>query len=110
MFRLSRRVVLQQSMWSKIKSRISGTPGSNVPPEERYAHHKGGFDSQMTKNEAAVILNLKEGTGATKVEVERAHRNLMMKNHPDLGGSDYVATKINEAKAILLNSDKKVSG
>lgn len=64
------------------------------------AFYKGGFEPKMTKREAALILSLNE-RGATKEKVRKAHRTLMLLNHPDRGGSPYLAAKVNEAKQML---------
>ena len=34
--------------------------------------------------------------------MKEAHRKIMIANHPDSGGSDYIASKVNEAKDVLL--------
>jgi len=55
----------------------------------------------MSVDEAYAILGLSAGADAEAIK--EAHRRLMVKLHPDHGGSDYLATKINRARDVLLH-------
>jgi hypothetical protein len=72
------------------KQQSSGQQGSGTSPK-----------GTMTKEEAYEVLGLK--IGASSEDIIAAHRKLMQKIHPDRGGSDYLAAKINLAKKILIN-------
>jgi hypothetical protein len=56
--------------------------------------------SAMNREEALAVLGLKNG--ATEDQIKTAHKRLMKEFHPDKGGSDYLAAKINAAKDVLL--------
>ncbi len=62
-------------------------------------YYRGGFDPKMSKREASLILGVREF--ARPEQIKDAHRRIMIANHPDRGGSPFLATKINEAKALL---------
>ena len=65
-------------------------------------YYKGGFEKTMTTREAALILGVRESSDEAKILA--AHRKMMANNHPDLGGSTYLATKVNEAKEMLTKN------
>ncbi len=55
---------------------------------------------RMSRHEALQVLGL--DANASRDDVQREYRRLMKKLHPDLGGSSYLAAKLNEAKDVLL--------
>jgi hypothetical protein len=75
-------------------------------PGWREAGDKAGAASAraadaMTREEAYAILGLAVGAG--EAEIRDAYHRLMMKLHPDQGGSTYLAAKLNRAREVLLH-------
>jgi hypothetical protein len=70
--------------------------------EDRYQSTQQAFSNAPSRDEALLILGL-EGK-PDKNEIITAHRRLIQKLHPDRGGNDYLASRINQAKEVLLRS------
>ena len=73
------------------------------------SHKKGGQIEQgsggMSVKDAYAILGLKDG--ASDEEIHAAYINLIQKNHPDRGGSDYLSSQINQAHDVLMDPKRK---
>lgn len=58
--------------------------------------------SGMSLDEAREILGI--GADASADDIRAAHRRLMLANHPDHGGSTWIAARINQARDLLLGA------
>lgn len=83
-----------QLLESYMQQRFPGEDnfGAQPPP--------AGNNGDMTRAEALAVLGL--GEDASEQEIIAAHRKLMQKLHPDRGGNDYLASKVNQAKDFLI--------
>ena len=68
--------------------------------EETQEQPNHNATNEISTSEALDILGLE--SGANRKEIIDAHRKLIQKLHPDRGGSNYLAAKLNQAKAHLL--------
>lgn len=86
-----------QLLASYLEQRFPDDETARERAESDHPHNATG----LSRAEALSLLGLEEG--ATHDEIISAHRTLIQKVHPDRGGSDYLAAKINEAKDFLLD-------
>ena len=78
-------------VWRK-HAKANGGDGQGVAPGS----------GAMTKQEAYKVLGLE--AGAATADIRKAHRRLMQRLHPDIGGTSFLAARINEAKDVLLSN------
>jgi ABC-type multidrug transport system fused ATPase/permease subunit len=83
---------------------LRGFPLIQMWMRSRESRKDGGVASQknntLSQTEAWEILGLEPGS--SDEEIIMAHKKLMQKLHPDRGGSNYMATKLNLARDLLL--------
>jgi DnaJ family protein C protein 19 len=83
-------------IWQRWRARhpaaAAGTQRQAPPPPRRQGN--------MTPEEAYEVLGLHPG--ATEAEIRAAHHRLMRTAHPDSGGSDWLATRVNQARDVLV--------
>ncbi len=79
------------------------SPSAEMPPQVDHTlrYYDGGFEETMDRREASLILGCRES--ACQEQIMDRYRNLIRVNHPDMGGSPYLAGKINDAKNILYS-------
>lgn len=89
-------------LWLRRKSRTGQTQGEH--------NHAYKPQSAMDIREALDILGLEGDIRRGEITAQMindAHRRLIQKMHPDRGGSDYLAAKINQARDLLLGHTEK---
>jgi hypothetical protein len=79
----------------KAAAGFAAGPGQDAKPDAPSRSRQG-----LSRDEAYAVLGLKPG--ASEAEIRDAHRRLMRAAHPDTGGSDWLAARINQARDTLL--------
>ena len=98
---LAAATLLAPLAWEKLRGSAAGAAfrayrgaaGARPPPPPPRS-------GSMSRAEACAILGV--ATGASEADIRAAHKRLMRAAHPDGGGSDWVASRVNQARDVLL--------
>lgn len=103
-FALGLAVLAGPFLWERWRARRAGAPGARpffrAGPRGRGRDGGEHGEGTMSREEAYRVLGLTPGAGAA--EVRAAHRRLMRTAHPDAGGSVGLASRLNQARDLLL--------
>jgi hypothetical protein len=91
----------QHPQWRGGEEGAAGQASAHGSTQGSTQGSPGSSEAMMTEAVALEILGL--ASGASRDDIVLAHRRLMQKMHPDRGGSDYLAKKINAARDFLLD-------
>ena len=83
--------------WRAAQSSQTQRPRPEPPPRRS--------SNAMTAEEAWQVLGLQPGADADAIRA--AHRRLMRAAHPDGGGSDWLAARVNQARDVLLDPRRR---
>jgi len=80
--------------------RAAHPSGAQGGPSQQQQQPPPRRPGNMTREEAYQVLGLRPG--ASEADIRGAHHRLMRGAHPDSGGSDWLASRINQARDVLL--------
>ncbi len=84
-------------LWQKFQAAQGPRVRQGAAQQGGQANRSSGA---MSRQEAFEILGLRPG--ASEADIKEAHLRLMRRAHPDVGGTEWIATRINQARDVLL--------
>jgi DnaJ family protein C protein 19 len=87
-------------LWEKWRAAHNPRVGTQAGSRQGSRRAQAARPGWMSVDEAYQVLGLRPG--ASEAEIREAHRRLMRAAHPDSGGSDWLAARINQARDVLL--------
>ena len=94
-------------IWNYWRASQMGGPRGGAQSQSGTGRQSGGQagaaprrSGAMTRDEAYQVLGLRPG--ASEADIRAAHHRLMRTAHPDAGGSDWLAARVNQARDVLL--------
>ena len=87
-------------IWNRFRASSGASHWASAFTSSAGTSSPGTGGGPMTREEAYQILGLAAGAG--EAEIRAAHHRLMRAAHPDSGGSDWMAARVNQARDVLL--------